>query len=296
MRLAAGQAAPRHRKSLPLLTPEYLPGLSAFTRRYFQDLYRRLRLPFVMVFDNYQEVPTDSPFHEVIRDGLTQVPEGGNVIVISRSDPPATLARLRASHAMLVIDWETMRLTLEEAHGIARLRGRGGRLRNTVELLHGRTDGWAAGLILLLERARAGDPAPQPVRVRTPEAIFDYLEAEAFKKIDRKAQEFLLKTGFLSKMTAQMAEQLADLRDGERILSDLARNNYFTEVRPLPQPVYVYHPLFREFLTARAREAFSPADLALVQRRAAAILEAAGEVEDAAHLRVRRTTGTGLSV
>ena len=39
MGLAAKRAAPRYRKPLPLLTPEYLPGLSTFTLRYFEALY-----------------------------------------------------------------------------------------------------------------------------------------------------------------------------------------------------------------------------------------------------------------
>ncbi len=41
-----GQAAPRRRRPLPLLTPEYRQGLAAFTRRYFRELYARLKVPF----------------------------------------------------------------------------------------------------------------------------------------------------------------------------------------------------------------------------------------------------------
>ena len=35
MGLAAKKAAPRYKKPLPLLTPEYLLGIPTFTRRYF---------------------------------------------------------------------------------------------------------------------------------------------------------------------------------------------------------------------------------------------------------------------
>src|SRR5215203_2822287 len=54
--LAAKQAAPHKKQPLPLFTPEYLKGLPAFARRYFRDLYERLLQPFVVVFDNYQDV------------------------------------------------------------------------------------------------------------------------------------------------------------------------------------------------------------------------------------------------
>src|SRR4030043_1796350 len=85
---ATQRASPRKRKPLPLLTPEYLQGISTFTHRYFENLYSRLKAPSVIVFDNYQEVPANSSFHEVILNGLTRVPEKINVILLSRREPP----------------------------------------------------------------------------------------------------------------------------------------------------------------------------------------------------------------
>ncbi|HEU4949192.1 MAG TPA: hypothetical protein VFT11_00375, partial [Candidatus Deferrimicrobiaceae bacterium] len=67
---AVQRAAPRARKPLPLLTPEFLPGLAVFGQRYFENLFDRLRTPFVMVFDDYQEVHADSLLHEVLQVGL----------------------------------------------------------------------------------------------------------------------------------------------------------------------------------------------------------------------------------
>ena len=44
------------RQSLTLLKPEYWPTLDAFSRRYFRQLYGRLRPPFAVVLDNHHEV------------------------------------------------------------------------------------------------------------------------------------------------------------------------------------------------------------------------------------------------
>src|SRR5690242_7215407 len=55
-----GKAAPRRRRPLALLTAEYQQQLRAFSRSYFRELYDRLTPPFVLVFDNYQDVPADS--------------------------------------------------------------------------------------------------------------------------------------------------------------------------------------------------------------------------------------------
>jgi len=40
--LAVKKASPRFRRPLPLLTPEYLMGISTFTLRFFEHLYGRL--------------------------------------------------------------------------------------------------------------------------------------------------------------------------------------------------------------------------------------------------------------
>ena len=77
MGLAAKKAAPRERKSLPLLISEYLDSISTFTLRYFEELFSRFATPFVIVFDNYQRVPVTSAFHDVIAAGLRIIPEMG---------------------------------------------------------------------------------------------------------------------------------------------------------------------------------------------------------------------------
>jgi len=93
--LAAKKAAPRIKQPLPLFTPEYQFGIPSFAKRYFENLYTRLKPPSVIVFDNYQEVPADSPFHEMIRNGLSEIPRNIRVIVISRADPLPVFTRLQ---------------------------------------------------------------------------------------------------------------------------------------------------------------------------------------------------------
>ncbi|MCX5909538.1 MAG: AAA family ATPase, partial [Deltaproteobacteria bacterium] len=72
---AVQKASPRKRKPLPLLTPEYLQGIATFTLRYFQNLYGRLKVPGILVFDNYQQVPVGAELHELHLTGLSNLPE-----------------------------------------------------------------------------------------------------------------------------------------------------------------------------------------------------------------------------
>src|SRR5687767_397972 len=49
--LAVSQRVKRRSSALPQLTPQHRAGLIAFTRRYFQTLYRTLGTSFTIVFD-----------------------------------------------------------------------------------------------------------------------------------------------------------------------------------------------------------------------------------------------------
>ena len=115
----------------------------------------------------------------------------------------------------------------------------------------------------------------------TTQAMFDYFAGEIFQKLDAASQEILLQTSFLPIMTRRLAEQLTGLHQAGELLSELNRRNYFTIRKPLPEPVYQYHPLFREFLLTQARKQLTDTQLIQTQRRAAEILEGAGQAEDA---------------
>jgi ATP/maltotriose-dependent transcriptional regulator MalT/DNA-binding SARP family transcriptional activator len=284
MGLAAKRAAPRKRKTLPLLTPEYLRDIPTFTFRYFENLSNRLRIPFVLVFDNYQEVPPDSPLHEIILNGLSRIPEGINMIFISRGEPHPVLIRLRANNLMKVLGWDELRLTLDESDRILRLRTKQKVSKDTIKNLHNTTDGWVAGLILMLESMRREGIDSQSLGKLAPEEILDYFGNELFNKTDKDVREFFLKTAFLPEMTPKMAEELTGLPHANRILSTLSKRNYFTEVRFHKGPIYQYHPLFRGFLLNRTKETFSAETISMLQRRAALLLEEDGQTEAAISL------------
>lgn len=283
-----GLAAVAHEKKaherLPLFTPEYRGDIAAFTRRYFRNLYLRLKPPFVLVLDNYHAVPSQSDLHDVMAVALDEVPPKGYVILISRREPPPSMARLRASSALEMIDWNELRLTLQETKGLLKLRNLRLPRERLVQLCE-RTQGWAAGLMLMMEQARREDLILEPPEKFDPQLIFDYLAGEIFQKLDKRVQDFALMTAFLPHMTAQMAADLTGQHRAEAILADGYRDNYFVNLKQAyPDPVYEYHPLIREFLITLAKTTLSEAQHTEVQRKAAALLEAAGQVEDAVAL------------
>ena len=283
MGIAAKKAMPgRKNFSLPLLTPGYLHNISIFTRKYFETLYSALRTPFIIVFDNYQDVPANSVFHEMLVQGLDIIPEGVHVVAISRMEPPSQLARLCANNRCHHIGWSEIKFDLEEFKEVIRMKMPEGLPDETVSQLYAKTEGWAAGLVLMIESARTEGIDNALLGKLEPGKVFDYFAHEVFKKTDRETQIFLLKTSVFPRTTAHMAETLTGISASEHILSRMNQNNYFTTVHHQPEHVYQYHPLFREFLFSGATDTFTREELSTIQKNAAVILGKAGYTEDAA--------------
>jgi DNA-binding SARP family transcriptional activator len=282
--VAGKRAAPRMRKPLPLLTPEYLAGIQEFNRLFFENLFARLSPARALVFDDYHEIPTQSPLHDVIVTGVSRALEGTIVILVSRRGPPPAFARFRVNNRLETIGWEDLRLTLAECGKIARLRGKKRQSDKGIRDFHDTTDGWVAGLMLMLEGSRSRAVEPPPLAHRTPPELFDYFGNEIFERLEKSVRTFLLKTAFLPDMTASAAEALTGERRAPQLLSYLRENNLFLMEHVHSEPLYRYHPLFREFLLSRAPDILGEQGTRAIKRRAAALLEKADRVEDAADL------------
>jgi ATP/maltotriose-dependent transcriptional regulator MalT/DNA-binding SARP family transcriptional activator len=278
--LAAKKAFPRLRRPFPVCSPDRLADLDRYARQFFTDLYARLQPPFALVFDNYQDIPAQARLHEAMRIALEMLPEGGHIVAMSRREPPASLARTRLHDNMAILDNTALRLTLDEAQGIARHRLPDRCTRKHVTALHELTHGWAAGLALMLEQTDGGMPA-STATYRTPDVLFEYFAAEVFDKADSDTRAVLLQSVFLPSMTARTVSALTGERRAGRILNHLSRNNFFTNRYDLPETAYQYHPLFREFLRTRALRLLDHDTLTSLRTRAAALLEHSG-TDDAA--------------
>jgi LuxR family maltose regulon positive regulatory protein len=282
-----GQAANAGRRGtspLPLLTPEYLLGLPTFTRRFFRSLFGRLPAGSALVLDNYQEVPAEGPFQEMMRVALEEVPPGCRVMVASRHRPPAAFARLQANGLLTVLGWPELRLTEAEAQAIVRRRAGTAVPAAAVNTWFARTGGWVAGLVLWLEAAKTA--AALPAASEAPEVLFDYFASELLAKLEAATRDFLLITALLPQIRPALAATLTANPQAEQVLGALVRRNVFTTRHLGRETRYQYHPLFRAYLLAEGPKRFGEARYRALKRRAADLLEAAGEVEPSIEYRL----------
>jgi len=273
------QAAPRPRgkraESLLALSPEYLADLPGFTRRFFRTLYGRLPPYAVLVFDNCNAVHADAPFNEILRDALSEVRKDMRLIMISRSDPPATLARAQANGLIACLGWDELRLTPEELRSIVLS------IQNvddkTLALLQSQSGGWAVGLVLLLEQIKTSGVLRTRLPSETPEGTFNYFAEQVFDQLPASTRELLVRTAFLPRVTAAAASALTDNTDAGAALDGLFRQRLFTDRHAGIEVSYQYHALFGEFLRSRARSELRPQALQELRSACATLLEKSGD-------------------
>ena len=274
---------------LPLLTPEYLHDVSGFARRYFRRLFTLLPRESAVVLDNFQDLGANDAADEILRNAIGEVPDGGNIIVVSRTPPSPAMVRLQVTGALEVIGWEELRLRYEETEAIVR-RHSDDLETNVIHALHERSEGWVAGLTLMLKQVKKSGVNGQEYELDSLERVFDFFATEFFDGLPAATRAFLLQTSLLTHITPDLAFEVSGNSDAAAILADFHRQHLFTSRLNLPESTYQYHALFREFLLARAAATYTRGQYLDLTRRAGKLLEKHGRNEEAIELYLHSRT------
>ena len=259
----------------PPLTERILPGLTAAVAG---------ARPFVLVMDDAQLVKKEESWAHV-ELVLENLPEGAQLVVATRSEPPLPLGRLRAHGELLEVRFTDLAFDRDEALELLSLHGAGGSeaedAGDTAAALLEATEGWATGLYLASLTARGRTPDQWLAEVRGDQrAIADYLLGEVLERQPAELQRFLLETSILDELTAPLCAAVTGRADAGAVLARLARENLFVSSLDVHEERYRYHHLFADLLRSRL-ERGEPARPLGLHRLAAAWYEAHGEVEPA---------------
>jgi len=269
---------------LPRFVSEHLSDLAGFSRLFFRALFARLPEDSLLVMDNYQEAPLGAPIHQIVCQCVAEAPPGVSIIGISRNEAPPEYVRLTASGAVVRIGWQQLQLTLDEVRAVAAER----KVTDDwlVRALHQQSQGWAAGITLMLERLGNLDGFAHELPSETRESVFNYFTNLLFDQATETTRHNLLSMAFLPRITSSLASTVSGNSDAPTLLEDLYRRRMFTERRPGAGTVYQFHALFVEFLRGKAQQTFSSQDLESLLHRSASALEETGDIEAAIEIRI----------
>lgn len=240
-----------------------LPGLETMFSQYFQsagammiegvvtalidELYRCKR-DIVMILDDYHLIE-ENLIQESLDLFIKHLPDNAHLLIISRSRSPFSSERLQSTGHISEIKGADLQFTTEEIADFCQAKG----IPCTSEkakVLEQWTEGWAAGLYILVDSAlKKGDHSRlfsglKPYHQR----IASYLTEEVINSWAEDEKEFMLKTSVLSSLSGPLCNALTGRTDGNTMLESLSRRNAFIISLDDEGRWYRYHHLFAEFL------------------------------------------------
>lgn len=90
---------------------------------YFKKLFSFFKKPFVIVFDDYQRLPKESPLHDAIAEASKVLPSWGRIVLIADDDSSIDVSRFRAHHMIATLDRHDLELSRDEIKKISALHG-----------------------------------------------------------------------------------------------------------------------------------------------------------------------------
>lgn len=208
-----------------------------------------LREPVTLVLEDVHELHTAE-----VLSGLDLVlgsmPATLHLLLVTRSDPPLALHRLRLAGEVTEVRQSALAFTDEEAGALFDQHG----LRLTpaeLAMVMDRTEGWTAGVRLAaLALEGCHDPEDRGAAIAAfagdNRAVADYLMAEALDAQPAWLRDFLLRTSVVERIDASLADALVGGARGAEALDRLERSGALIVALDEPRGWFRYHRLFLE--------------------------------------------------
>lgn len=232
--------------------------------------------PLVIVIDDFHLIDDAS-----VQRGMERLidlgPRQVTIVLSTRIDPPFRLGRLRVRDQMAEIRGADLRFDTDEASGLLAFAGPA-LDRSELDQLCGRTEGWAAGLVLAgLSLGRAADPSEFIESFRgDDQLVVEYLRDELLAALDANDRQRLLETSVLEQLNGALVDHVTGAADGARWLSDGAGVDQLLIGLDRTGSWFRYHHLLRDLLRLEAHQAF-PERIPDLHARAAAWFESQGD-------------------
>ncbi len=260
--------------------PPFEVMLTAFLNELTQLPHRSL-----LVLEDYHLI-TSPQIHQAVTFFLDHLPATLHLVMLTRSDPPLPLARLRARGALNELRSADLRFTPAETRAFLRQALLLPLSAEAIARLESRTEGWAAGL-RLAALALQGRQAPAEMEqflatfAGSHRHVLEYLAEEVLAVQPEPLQQFLMQTTWLGRLTAALADAVTGQAGSQAILEELERMNLFLTPLDGARQWYRYHALFAEAMQHEARHRLGAAELAALYSRASHSYETHGFLPEA---------------
>jgi LuxR family maltose regulon positive regulatory protein len=239
----------------------------------------------ILVLEDYHVI-TSQEVHETISFFLDHLPATIHLIMITRSEPPFSLARLRARNELYEVRTADLRFSQEETTILLQQSLSFPLEASTIQRLHAQLEGWGAGLHLMklaLQRTttQASEEQRLPLFLGSNSSFQEYFITEVLDLQPEPVQRFLLQTSILTRLTGSLCDAVAEQQNSQDLLTLLERANLFLEPLDTTGQWYRYHALFAETMRNEARRRIGEDQLYHLSARASHWYEVHGFLSEA---------------
>ena len=241
--------------------------------------------PFFLVLDDFHVIQSEAVL-KILSYLLEHLPIQMHLAILTRTDPPLPLSRLRARGQLLDIRADQLRFTYAEIAAFLNETMGLTLTANDLSAMEARTEGWIASLQLAALSMQGCKDIHGFVSAFTGSHhyVMDYLVEEVLKLQPKEVSNFLLQTSILNRLSGPLCEAVVDVDtaepvDGQGMLESLEEMNLFVIPLDDERRWYRYHHLFADVLRKRLEHQF-PHLLPELHRRASQWYEKNGFISE----------------
>ena len=209
---------------------------------------------FVLILDDFHHID-DPSIYATLTFFIDYLPLNLHLVIASRSQPPLSLARWRASNDLYELHEADLRFTPEEVSAFFNEIKGLNLAPHEMTALESRTEGWIAGLQLVALSMQGFDDRSKRQFVSnftgSQRYILDYLVEEVLQQQPDSIRSFLRQPSILDRLSASLCNAVTGRDDGQTILEYLERDHLFITWLDHEQSWYRYHYLFKDVLYHR---------------------------------------------
>ena len=224
---------------------------------------------FVLILEDYHVIDLGE-IHRMQVFLLEHMPPQMHLVILTRSDPPFPLGRMRARSEMVEIRARDLRFSYGDAATFLNYYVGAGLPDESIQTLLDRTEGWITGLQLAALSIQGRENPSEMISAfgSGHDYIVDYLIEEVLERQPDNLKMFLLQTSILSRLNGPLCSALTGQADGDTTLDYLEKANLFVAALGGESRWYRYHHLFADVMTNRLQRLFPDQFLELHLRAA----------------------------